>query len=94
MLRSKRSEVLTAAVLMAPFVVIYGVLFVYPTVKMVRAQPDQRAADRSGQMGRARQLFPARVGPSVLTSRSGTRSISSSCRSFPARFWRSWSRSA
>ena len=35
MLRSKRSEVMTAAVLMAPFVVIYGVLFVYPTIKMV-----------------------------------------------------------
>lgn len=34
MLRSKRSEVLTAAVLMAPFVVIYGVLFVYPTIRM------------------------------------------------------------
>src|SRR5271168_3921319 len=36
MLRSKRSEVVTAAILMAPFVVIYGVLFVYPTVKMVQ----------------------------------------------------------
>jgi multiple sugar transport system permease protein len=36
MLRSKRSEVMTAAVLMAPFVVIYGVLFVYPTIKMVQ----------------------------------------------------------
>jgi multiple sugar transport system permease protein len=35
MLRSKRSEYFTAAVLMAPFVVIYGVLFVYPTVRMV-----------------------------------------------------------
>jgi multiple sugar transport system permease protein len=35
MLRSRRSEVFTAAVLMAPFVVIYGVLFVYPTLKMV-----------------------------------------------------------
>ena len=35
MLRSRRSESLTAAVLMAPFVVIYGVLFVYPTIKMV-----------------------------------------------------------
>jgi multiple sugar transport system permease protein len=35
MLRSKRSEYLTAAVLMAPFIVIYGVLFVYPTIKMV-----------------------------------------------------------
>jgi len=35
MLRSKRSEIMTAAVLMAPFVVIYGVLFVYPTIKMV-----------------------------------------------------------
>ena len=28
-------RILTAAVLMAPFVVIYGVLFVYPTLKMV-----------------------------------------------------------
>src|SRR6516164_3291372 len=36
MLRSKRIEYLTAAVLMAPFVVIYAVLFVYPTIKMVQ----------------------------------------------------------
>ncbi len=36
MLHSKRSEYFTAAVLMAPFVVIYGVLFVYPTIKMVQ----------------------------------------------------------
>jgi multiple sugar transport system permease protein len=35
MLRSKRSESLTAAVLMAPFVAIYALLFVYPTIKMV-----------------------------------------------------------
>jgi multiple sugar transport system permease protein len=35
MIKSSRSEYLTAAVLMAPFVVIYGVLFVYPTIKMV-----------------------------------------------------------
>ena len=36
MLKSRRAEVLTAAVLMAPFVIIYGVLFVYPTIKMVQ----------------------------------------------------------
>ena len=36
MLRSKRSEYLTAAVLMAPFVIIYGVLFVYPILKMAQ----------------------------------------------------------
>jgi multiple sugar transport system permease protein len=35
MLKSKRSEIATASILMAPFVVIYGVLFVYPTVRMV-----------------------------------------------------------
>ncbi len=35
MLRSRRSEWLAAAALMAPFVAIYGVLFVYPTVKMI-----------------------------------------------------------
>jgi len=36
MLKSKRAELITAFVLMAPFVVIYGVLFVYPTIKMVQ----------------------------------------------------------
>jgi multiple sugar transport system permease protein len=36
MLRSKRSEILAASVLMAPFVVTYGVLFVYPTIKMAQ----------------------------------------------------------
>ncbi len=36
MLRSKRSELVAAAVLMAPFIVVYGVLFVYPTIKMVQ----------------------------------------------------------
>ncbi|HXS22696.1 MAG TPA: hypothetical protein VN719_00565, partial [Gemmatimonadales bacterium] len=35
-LRSKRNEILTAAVLMAPFIVVYGVLFIYPTIKMVQ----------------------------------------------------------
>jgi multiple sugar transport system permease protein len=35
MIRSSRSEYLTAAVLMAPFVVIYAIFFVYPTIKMV-----------------------------------------------------------
>jgi len=34
MLNSKRTEYFAAAVLMAPFVVVYGVLFVYPTIKM------------------------------------------------------------
>ncbi|HTJ58836.1 MAG TPA: sugar ABC transporter permease [Devosiaceae bacterium] len=36
MLKSKRNELLAAAVLMAPFVIIYGVLFVYPTLRMVQ----------------------------------------------------------
>ncbi len=31
----RRSEVLTALVLLTPFLVVYGVLFIYPTVKMV-----------------------------------------------------------
>ena len=34
MLKNRRSEVLVAAVLVAPFVLIYGWLFVYPTVQM------------------------------------------------------------
>ena len=36
MLKSKRSELITAAVLVTPFVLIYAVLFVYPTNKMVQ----------------------------------------------------------
>jgi multiple sugar transport system permease protein len=36
MLRSKRTEILAAAMLMAPFVVTYGVLFIYPTIKMAQ----------------------------------------------------------
>ena len=36
MLKSKRSELITAAVLVTPFVLIYAVLFVYPTIKMVQ----------------------------------------------------------
>ncbi len=35
MLRDKRQEYLTAAVLVAPFVAIYGTLFVWPTIQMV-----------------------------------------------------------
>ncbi len=36
MLRSKRSEILAASMLMAPFVITYGVLFIYPTIKMAQ----------------------------------------------------------
>jgi multiple sugar transport system permease protein len=35
MLRDKRSEYLTALILVGPFVLIYGVLFVWPTIQMV-----------------------------------------------------------
>jgi multiple sugar transport system permease protein len=36
MLRSKRTEILAASMLTAPFVVTYGVLFIYPTIKMAQ----------------------------------------------------------
>jgi multiple sugar transport system permease protein len=36
MLKSRRNEILTAMVLIAPFVAIYGWLFIYPTIQMVR----------------------------------------------------------
>ena len=35
MLTSRRNEIVTAAIFMLPFVVIYGTFFLYPTVKMV-----------------------------------------------------------
>ena len=60
MLRSKRSEYTTAAVLMAPFVVIYGLLFVYPTIKMAQLSLTDAPAHRGGEVGRPRQLLSAR----------------------------------
>ena len=36
MLKSRRNEILVAMVLIAPFVVVYGWLFIYPTIQMVR----------------------------------------------------------
>src|SRR5262245_49549494 len=34
--KSRRTEILTAAVLVAPFAAVYGWLFIYPTIQMVR----------------------------------------------------------
>ena len=36
MLKSRRNEYFVAAVLVAPFVVVYGWLFIYPTIQMVQ----------------------------------------------------------
>ena len=36
MLKSRRNEYFVAAVLVAPFVLVYGWLFVYPTIQMIR----------------------------------------------------------
>lgn len=35
MLQNKRSQYMTALILLLPFLVVYGVLFVYPTIKMI-----------------------------------------------------------
>lgn len=35
MLKSRRTEILSAFILVAPFVIIYAVLFIYPTLKMI-----------------------------------------------------------
>ena len=43
MRESRRTEILTAGVLVAPFVAIYGWLFVYPTIQMVRLLLSQHA---------------------------------------------------
>ena len=44
---------------MAPFVVIYGVLFVYPTIKMVELSLTNAPLIGAGQVGRLRQLSPS-----------------------------------
>ena len=35
MLRNRRSEILVAYILVAPFILIYGWMFIYPTIQMV-----------------------------------------------------------
>ena len=35
MIRSKRDEIIAAVILVAPFVLVYGVLFLYPTIQML-----------------------------------------------------------
>ncbi len=65
MLRSKRSEYFAAAVLMAPFVVIYAVIFVYPTIKMVQLSFTNAPLIGPGAVGRLRQLRASVVGPVV-----------------------------
>ncbi|HEY3624057.1 MAG TPA: sugar ABC transporter permease [Roseiarcus sp.] len=35
MVKSKRNEIAVAYVLMAPFIIVYGVIFIWPTIKMV-----------------------------------------------------------
>ena len=67
MLRSKRSEIVDRRpCLMAPFVVIYGVLFVYPTIKMVQLSLTNAPLIGPGKWVGLRQLFPPRLGPAVL----------------------------
>jgi multiple sugar transport system permease protein len=36
MLKSRRNDIFVAGVLLAPFIVIYAVLFIYPTIRMVQ----------------------------------------------------------
>ena len=70
---------------MAPFVVVYGVLFVYPTVKMVAAQLHRRAADRPGQWVGFQQLRAAVDGSAVLDGDLEHGLFRACSPSFPAR---------
>ena len=71
---------MTAAVLMAPFVVIYGIFFVYPTIKMVELSFTNAPLIGPGKWVGLDNYFGS---PRTICSRprSGTRSISSSSRS-------------
>ena len=86
MLRSKRSENTTAAILMAPFVVIYGLLFVYPTVKMAQLSLTDAPLIGAGKWVGLDNYYRL-ASDRLFRSPSGTPSISSSSRSSPARSW-------
>ena len=49
MLKSKRTEIAVALVLISPFLLIYGVLFIYPTVKMVQLSFTNAPLIRAGE---------------------------------------------
>ena len=94
MLKSKRSEYVAAAVLMAPFVVIYGVLFVYPTIKMVELSFTNAPLIGPGTMGGLRQLLAARDRAPVPDRGLEHDLFRAFCRRCRARFSPSSSRSA
>ena len=48
MLKSRRAEIATAAILVAPFVAIYGWLFVYPTIQMILLSFQDRFLGKTG----------------------------------------------
>ena len=70
---------------MAPFVVIYGVLFVYPTIKMVQLSFTDAPLIGAGQWVGLDNYRPALRRTACSRPRSGTRSISCCCRSSRAR---------
>ena len=57
---------LTAAVLMAPFVVIYGCLFVYPTIKMAQLSFTNAPLIGPGNWVGLDNYFGARLRPAVF----------------------------
>ena len=54
-----RKDILIALALVAPFVAIYALVFVYPTIQMFRISFTDAPLIGAGQLGGGRQLHPA-----------------------------------
>ncbi len=59
MLENRRKKNLTALSLVAPFVLVFAVFFLWPTIQMVQMCVHRRPADRGRELGRSGQLRSA-----------------------------------
>ena len=59
MQRYSKSDMRMALILLAPVIVVYGVLFIYPTIQMIILTFQKAPPDRAGRMGRLQELHPA-----------------------------------
>ena len=72
MLRNRRKEILIALVLVAPFLAIYALVFVYPTIQMFRISFTDAPLIGAGQVGGARQLRCSSAATRCSRRRPGT----------------------
>ena len=76
MLKNRRNEYFVAAVLVAPFVAVYGWLFIYPTIQMIQLSFTNAPLIGSGDWVGLKNYVRLVHRPHLPQRPSGTRPIS------------------